>query len=73
MLGMEASYPIFSGGVHEYFKTQVGLDAARLQRLFFGNAIRFLGLRQGDKARARLEHFYDRHGLDKRRLPTIAA
>lgn len=43
----------------------VGRGAEGNARAFLsGNAIRFLGLRRGDKARARLEAWYERHGLD---------
>lgn len=43
----------------------VGLGAQDNARQFLsGNAIRFLGLKPGDKARARLEAWYSRHNLD---------
>lgn len=73
MLGLDASYPVFSGTIYEYFRAQVGLDADRLQRLFVGNAARFLGLRVGDDARNRIEQFYVKHGLPRGRLAAFAA
>jgi len=43
----------------------VGLGAEDNARQFLsGNAVRFLGLRPGDKTRARLEEWYARHNLD---------
>ncbi|RME99427.1 MAG: hypothetical protein D6773_12930 [Alphaproteobacteria bacterium] len=43
----------------------VGAGARRNARAFLcGNAIRFLGLRKGERTRARLEAWYSRHGLD---------
>lgn len=43
----------------------VGEGAIANARAFLSrNAVRFLGLRRGDKARARLEAWYERHGLD---------
>lgn len=43
----------------------VGQGAEKNARAFLSyNAARFLGLRSGDKARARLEAWYARHGLD---------
>jgi hypothetical protein len=35
------------------------------QDFLCGNAVRFLGLRQGERVRARLEAWYARHGLDE--------
>ncbi|GAB4233560.1 MAG: hypothetical protein Kow0032_16910 [Methyloligellaceae bacterium] len=43
----------------------VGAGARRNARAFLcGNAIRFLGLRKGERTRARLEAWYSRHALD---------
>ena len=43
----------------------VGAGAEKNARAFLsGNAARFLGLRQGDKARARLKAWYSKHNLD---------
>ncbi len=43
----------------------VGAGAEKNARAFLsGNAIRYLGLRPGDKARARLEAWYSKHNLD---------
>lgn len=43
----------------------VGAGAEQNARAFLsGNAARFLGLRSGDKARARLDAWYSKHNLD---------
>jgi hypothetical protein len=72
MLGIDPSYPSYSATVYNYFRTQVGLGEASLQRLFSANAAAFLGLLEGNAARGRLQAFYDKHGLSKNRLPAFA-
>ncbi len=43
----------------------VGRGAEANARAFLSdNAVRFLGLRKGEKARARLDDWYGRHNLD---------
>lgn len=73
MLGIDQGYENYVQRVHEFFLVDIGLDPPRMARLFSGNAARFLGLREGDAARARLLSFYDRHGLPHSRLPTFEA
>ncbi len=52
----------------------VGAGAAKNAHAFLsGNAIRFLGLRPGDKARGRLEAWYSRHNLDPGHLTRFDA
>lgn len=71
MLGLDRSYRGYTKNVHSFFKNKVGLDQLRLNRLFFGNAGRFLGLGRDDAARKRLLGFYERNGLPLSRLPVI--
>lgn len=71
MLGADASFETYTGGVYEFFKSSLGFDQPRLDRLFFGNAARFLGLRAGDGARARLLRYYAKHNLPASRLPVL--
>ena len=71
MLGADASFETYTGGVYEFFKSILGFDQQRLDRLFFGNAARFLGLRAGDGARARLLRYYAKHNLPASRLPVL--
>ena len=73
MLGIDRSYEAYTGRVYRFFAETMKLDRPRLQRLLFGNAGRFLGLREGDGTRDRLLRFYDRHGVPRARLPVIAA
>jgi predicted TIM-barrel fold metal-dependent hydrolase len=46
----------------EAFFSDVGLNERQLDNLFFGNALRFLGLNAGMKSRARLQLFYNAAG-----------
>ncbi len=71
MLGADASYEGYTRNVYEFFKASLGFDRARLDRLCFGNAARFLGLRAGDKTRERLRRYYARHGIPASRLPVL--
>jgi len=72
MLGIVPSYPIYSSSVYNFFRNEVGLDKARMSRLFVDNAVAFLGLREGDSARTRLEKFYKKHDLPISRLPAFS-
>lgn len=71
MLGADASYETYTRNVYEFFRGSLGFDRARLDRLYFGNAARFLGLRAGDKARERLLRYYARHAIPASRLPVL--
>lgn len=73
MLGVDPAYERYTHGIYEYFRSQCGFDSARLDRLYFGNAARFLGVRQGDAARARIAEFYRRHGVPAKKLPAFAS
>jgi predicted TIM-barrel fold metal-dependent hydrolase len=73
MLGLDRSYEDYTARLYAFFRDEMKFDRSRLNRLLFGNAGRFLGLRQDDKARARLLDFYARNKLSPSRLPLIAA
>ncbi len=72
MLGLDRSYEGYTKRLYAFFRGSLGFDQKRLDRLFFGNAGRFLGLRQGDATRDRLLEFYDRHKVPRSRLPVVA-
>jgi hypothetical protein len=62
MLGREPGHQRYHIALGDFLRKDVGLDAAKLANIYSGNAIRFLGLRPGDKGRERLEKFYqDNH------------
>jgi predicted TIM-barrel fold metal-dependent hydrolase len=71
MLGLDPSYEGYTNRLYGFFKETCKFEQAMLDRLFFGNAARFLGLRQGDRARERLLRFYDRHKVPRTRLPVL--
>lgn len=71
MLGAHSSAETYTINVYEFFKGSLGFDQARLDRLMFGNAARFLGLRVGDGARSRLLRYYAKHNLPASRLPVL--
>lgn len=68
MLSKEFYYADYLGVTAHMYRRKIygmGGGARRNARAFLsGNAIRFYGLRRGDKARERLEAWYTRHGLD---------
>ena len=72
MLGIDADAERFTRGIYDFFRQSCGFDEVRLDRLFFGNAGRFLGLRRGDRTRDRLLQFYARNGIPVARLPEFA-
>lgn len=72
MLGANPNYPHYASSVREFFESRIGLDATRLKRVFFDNAARFIGLREGDQTRIRLEKFYLENGIPFERLPKFA-
>ncbi len=72
MLAKEFYYADYLAVVAHMYRRKiygVGRGAERnAQALLSGNAVRFLGLRQGDATRSRLETWYARHGLDAKVL-----
>lgn len=69
MLGVDPAYVGYTERVYSFFSSIFNGNAAKLERLFSGNAAAFLGLRTNDSVRARLLKFYDRYGVPKNRLP----
>ena len=68
MLGIESDYVDYAARVYAFFKNDVGLAAAQLDRLFVGNAAAFVGLNQGARTRQRLLDFYAKNGVPASRL-----
>jgi len=68
MLSKEFYYSDYMPVVaHMYRRKIYGMGEgaeANAQAFLSGNAVRFLGLRPGDKARSRLDTWYSRHNLD---------
>lgn len=73
MLGLNVAYDGYTTRVYAFFREMCGFDQGKLDRLFFGNAASFLGLREGDATRNRLLKFYDRHNVPRARLPVFTA
>lgn len=71
MLGRDPAYAGYTARVHAFFKDACSFSPAMMERLFYGNAARFLGIREGDGARKRLLAFYDRNGIARSRLPSF--
>jgi Amidohydrolase len=59
MLGLESGHDRYHVELGNFLRDDVGLSPTQLANIFFGNAVRFLGLRPGDQNRLRLEKFYD--------------
>lgn len=63
MLGKEKDHERYTSILSAQLAA-IGLDAACATRFLAGNALRFLGLHQGQPGRKRLEAYYRRHQLD---------
>ncbi len=61
MIGKSQGAANYVDSVEAFFR-DIGLNESQLDNLFFGNAVRFLGLNGGTKSAARLQHFYDAAG-----------
>jgi predicted TIM-barrel fold metal-dependent hydrolase len=70
MIGLEGGYPHYAQSVDGFLKKDCGLNADERGRIFHGNAVRFMGLRDGELTRQRILGFYKSHGIDPSRLPT---
>jgi hypothetical protein len=61
MTGRANGFDRYADNVESFFK-EVGLTEQQLDNLFYGNAVRFLGLAPAAKPAARLEKFYRDNG-----------
>lgn len=71
MLGIHKRWdrtPAYAAQVVNFLKG-CGLSGEDLEGVMQGNALRFLGLRSGDRTRERLLRFYSAHRLPPERLP----
>ena len=55
------------GELDVQFSNKDGLEIS--QRFFGYNAVEWIGLRKGERARQRLESFYSAHGIDSEKTP----
>lgn len=58
MLGMETGHERYHLALGDFLRHDCALTDAQLGNVYFNNAVRFLGLQQGDQNHARLEKFY---------------
>ena len=63
MLGIEQGSDQFHEELGRFLRDEVGLTTEQLGRVFFGNAVRFLGLQPGEQNRNRLEQFYKNNNI----------
>jgi hypothetical protein len=71
MLGKEPSNSSFTGAMASFLKSECGLSAAAIERVFVGNATRFLAIRKGDSSRERLLQFYATNSIEGDPLPVF--
>ncbi|THK36413.1 amidohydrolase [Ensifer sp. MPMI2T] len=69
MAGQEQGYEHYIQSVNSFLLHDCGLDDEIRDRIFRGNAMKFLPLQRGSKGRGRLLAWYARRGLDPSRLP----
>src|SRR5262249_43328577 len=70
MLAKESGADDYLGTVHAFLKNDCQFTHAQVQQLLYGNAIRFLGLNEGNKNRSRLVQFRTANGLSDNSLPS---
>lgn len=63
MLGREPGHERYHIALGDFLRKDVGLNADQLANIYSRNAVRFLGLRPGDKNRERLEKFYQDNNI----------
>jgi len=63
MLGLEKNNERYHEELGAFLSDDVGLTQKQLNGVFFGNAIRFLGLGPDDQGRARLKNFYGSNNI----------
>jgi predicted TIM-barrel fold metal-dependent hydrolase len=66
MLGAEKGNNRYTEAVARFLQDDCGFGADAMNRFFFGNAVRFLGLGRGEATRGRLTAFYRRNNLADR-------
>jgi predicted TIM-barrel fold metal-dependent hydrolase len=59
MLGREPGYARYGLTVQDFLRDEICLTPEQLDRVMWGNAMRFLGLEPGQQTRERLLAFYD--------------
>jgi predicted TIM-barrel fold metal-dependent hydrolase len=69
MLGKEPRGSSFTGVMASFLSADCGLNPDQIERVFIGNAVRFLGLRVNDPTRERLLEFYRDNSMDGGLLP----
>ena len=67
MVGRELGHERYISALTGFLQ-DAGADAQQIDRVFWDNPVRFLGLQPGRPARRRLEDYYTKHGLDRDRL-----
>jgi amidohydrolase family protein len=72
MLGLERGNERYHEELGAFLSEDVGLSQKQLGRVFFGNAVRFLGLGPDDQNRERLEKFYQDNNI-KALFPKLGA
>jgi Amidohydrolase len=72
LLAREPNHRKYHVRLGRFLADEVGLTGEQLANVFFGNAVRFLGLRPGDQNRARLEKFYHDNNIQDQ-FPKIDA
>ncbi|MGB0084464.1 MAG: amidohydrolase family protein [Rhodomicrobiaceae bacterium] len=60
-IAREDKFEAYLDGIEAFFR-DLGLNDAAINNLFYRNAMRFFGLRSGEKTFSRLEAFYARNG-----------
>jgi hypothetical protein len=64
LLAKEPNHRKYHVRLVQFLVNEVGLKPVELARVFFGNAVRFLGLRPGDQNYGRLKDFYHLNNID---------
>jgi hypothetical protein len=65
LLGLEAGHQRFHEEIGLFLRDEVHLTKEQLGRVFFGNALRYLGLLPGDQNYVRLKKFYQDNHIEE--------
>lgn len=71
MVGIEAGSAGYTRQIIDFLRTDVDLTDEQVARVMHHNAGRYLGLRQNNPSRSRLENFYVQNGISPNRLPNF--